>query len=366
MSDLEQHSLLITGRLCAQLFVKAASLGSLNPSQQIRIENCLDRFKLWAGNIGIFVTGAAAIDRRLEGDDETRELLSSILQRLHSRLTNLVQSNVDSQAEKTHPATEDSGDYHHGNVDSSDESSLEEEHIDNEPDQNKHEADMIEKIEEVLNALFRFLSLFKKPHSNHQESKVQSYKEKHTGEHDTESFESWIRWNIARDLTAASPIAVERLVKSCIQRHWKMLYNQSHYEKLKQNTENWFVPRDEGSIFGTSTSAVLQVPVPEKTLGVRPGLTLGKSALPTATDKAAPRSITEASSYYKVADLMASRSVETPGITASEIIRRAELDVPDAPIPTSGNTNEALCPYCCQVIGTDMLGRGSQERARWM
>lgn len=77
-------------RLCAQSFVQlplAAHL--LQPLSESDFEDQLGRFKIWAGNLGVFAADTASADFRLKDDQDVKDVIINMLARLTKEVEKL-------------------------------------------------------------------------------------------------------------------------------------------------------------------------------------------------------------------------------------------------------------------------------------
>lgn len=77
-------------RLCAQSFVQlqlAAHL--LPPLSESEFEDQLGRFKIWAGNLGVFAADTASADFRLKDDQDVKVVIINMLTRLTKEVEKL-------------------------------------------------------------------------------------------------------------------------------------------------------------------------------------------------------------------------------------------------------------------------------------
>ncbi|KAF2436657.1 hypothetical protein EJ08DRAFT_578710 [Tothia fuscella] len=362
-SDISPQSLLTLGRQCAQLFFQLCNRPESKVKGLEELQNNLDRFKIWAGNIGLFAPGLAGIDYRFAQDDDGRDVLESMLSKLKVRpgksAPQALLSTLDSSVRRLEAKSFDLL-----VASSSEESSIAEESTSGESNHAAaDESDPATRgIDEIITQLYRFLVFVKKPTSNREYAEVIAFKNRQLEAGNHEDIESYVRWYIARHLPLASPTIAERLATAAIYRNWKILYKNKHAEKLKHDSESWFIPRNPQS--------VLEQPMLPHIVKAPQILQQMPTIIePTEDDTKkrvnfVPMSVTEASTIRKLLVPAAPKS-SFSAITHSAVIRRGKLDVPSAP-EMEEMAKETVCPYCCQVVGPELLGKGSTTRARWV
>lgn len=348
-SLLARGSVLGISKQCAVLFGRGLSSHSLDIQSSINLENQLSRFKIWAGNIGVFAAANASIDFRLRNDPDIKEIMIQMLARLRKSIEQLINPSL---AETEAP--EDSGSHHSSPSSSSSASLVLSLDATSEPgsiDQNP-----IRVIDSVITRLYRLSAVIRKPISFSENSKVSRFIDKVQDKQDMEEYEIHIRWQIEFRHPNASPWLIDRLANAVVFRRKKILYQERHQQKLGQGIDNAFAKE----VLLPGGSDVIK-PTGFNTLQIRrhnsPYLKVAatvKSSSPTI-----PFSATEASSVNRQGMHSYAKSVAFSGMTRSAIARREQLDVPPPPQP-EGETTEVICPYCFEVVD-----KGKMARALW-
>lgn len=255
------------GRRCALLFV--STLKDSRDDTQTRLEKLMSRFKIWAGNIGLFANGRAGIDYRFESDTGARDVLFSMLLSLSRalqrvKITNTLDTEKRPQSSFVNrqmpiSATEDA-------VDStSEESSLSEDSASN-SDSNTKDTPAIKVAEDIVNQLYKILKLVKSSTSSSEYAKVVKFASQHCDKEEDTEFESWIRFSIKKEMPFAaehSPALVDRLADAALYRRWRMRYKNEHARKLCANVEELLPSRPNGGILAdnlVSPVTVTQIP----------------------------------------------------------------------------------------------------------
>src|SRR5204862_1011469 len=100
MAEPLPQTLELLGRRCATLLISALTEAQDDARKQL--EDLISRFKIWAGNIGLFASGRAGIDYRFESHVEARDVLYSMLKSLEKGLERLIHpktSNLEGRQE---------------------------------------------------------------------------------------------------------------------------------------------------------------------------------------------------------------------------------------------------------------------------
>lgn len=355
-SLLARGSVLGTTRQCVALFRRGLSSQSLERQSSVDLENQLGRFKIWAGNVGVFAAGNASIDFRLRNDPDIKEVMIQMLTRLRKSIEQLINPPVVEM-----PAPEDN-DSHHSSSSSSSPSlvlSLDASSDLGSADRNllqwrqKISYDRLQDIDSVITRLYRLSAVIRKPNPFSENTKVTRFIDKAQDRQDMEEYESHIRWQIQFRHPKASPALVDRLTDAVVFRRKKLLYRERHQQKLSHGVDDAFM--DELLVpTGTNATKPCGTNKPQFPRQNSPFLKVAatvKSFSPTL-----PLSATQASSVNRQGMNSYAKSVAFSGMTKSAIARREQLDVPPLPKP-EGDTTEAICPYCFEIVDKAKIAR---------
>ncbi|THV52280.1 hypothetical protein BGAL_0083g00020 [Botrytis galanthina] len=332
----------------------------LEPHLRSELENELGRFKIWAGNLGVFAPGRASVDYRLRDDADVKEILVQMLDRLRQSTKQAMDPPVilEEEAEE-----ENEKDY---NSDSSSEDSMAIS-LDNESDAGSetddlpslHSVDVVatalNTIKDTITRLYRLSTIIKKPSSANENVKVANFIAKDEASAELVEFQNSVRWQIEFRFPDASPTLLNRLVEAAVFRRRKLEYRERHKEKLKQGVERSF-----------SSDLVLPL-IPKSTVIRSAGAQHRGTPILRQQANSARGSIstmnysaTEASSINRLKFASYPKSVAISGITRSAVARREQLDIPAPPSKSEGEVKEAVCPYCFRIVDKeDMI------QARW-
>ncbi|TGO44913.1 hypothetical protein BOTNAR_0722g00040 [Botryotinia narcissicola] len=319
----------------------------LEPHLRSELENELGRFKIWAGNLGVFSPGRASVDYRLRDDADVKEILVQMLDRLRQSTKQAMDPPVilEEEAEE-----ESEKDY---NSDSSSEDSMAIS-LDNESDAgfetddlpSLHSVDVVARalntIKDTITRLYRLSTIIKKPSSANENVKVADFIAKNEASAELVEFQISVRWQIEFRFPDASPTLLNRLIEAAVFRRRKLEYRERHKEKLKQGVDRSF-------------ASDLVLPLIPKNIVIRPAGAQHRGSISTMQYSA-----TEASSVNRLKFASYPKSVAISGLTRSAVARREQLDVPAPPSKSEGEVKEAICPYCFRIVDKeDMI------QARW-
>ena len=353
-------SVLVTARQCAALFRRALSGQSLGEKTRIDLENQLGRFKIWAGNIGVFAAGNASIDFRLRNDQDVKEVIVQMLLRLWRTIDQLINPPL------VEMETLEDGESNQSSSSGSSSSSLivsldadsEASSIDQSPAKSEDYSPnrQLRTMDSVITCLYRLSAIIRKPTSFSENAKVTRFIDKAHDGGVMEEYVSHVKWQIQFRHPNASPILAERLVNAVVFRRKKLMYRKRHQQKLNQGVDDAFWVED---LFPNSLDAPK---APE-----RDGMKVTRHDSPflkvAATVKSSSQthtfSATQASSVNRRGLTSYARSAALSGMTKSAVARRDQLDVPPPPRPES-ETEEAICPYCFEIVD-----KGKMARAWW-
>ena len=353
-SLLAQGSVRGITRQCAVLFGRGLSSQSLDGQSSIDLENQLGRFKIWAGNIGVFAAGNASIDFRLRNDPDIKEVMIQMLTWLRKCIEHLINPPL---AETPTPKERDS---HHSSSSSSSSASLvlsldaisNPDSIDQNLLQNVS-YNRLQVIHDVITRLYRLSAVIRKPISFSENTKVARFIDRAQDGQDREEYESHIRWQIQFRHPEASPLLIDRLANAVVFRRKKLLYRERHQQKLSQGVDDAFM-EDLGSLLGSE----VMKPGGSNTPQIRRhnSTFLKVAATVKTSSQTVPFSTTQASSVNRQGINSYAKSVALSGMTKSAIARREKLDVPPPPQP-EGETTEAICPYCFEIVDKAKMAR---------
>lgn len=330
-------------RLCAQSFVKLQSAAHmLQPLSENEFEDQLGRFKIWAGNLGVFAADTASADFRLKDDQDVKDAIINML----TRLTR--------EAEKLHgqsslfPSLLDEAEEHKDKPESSElpgssassssswKLSATSDTVSQperaRPDPQRRFGGLIE-IVDIIDRLYRLSAIVRKPTSLSEHARVNEFIEKTKNSPDLKDFESYIRWQIGLWCPEATVTLVDRLSNMAVSRRKKLLYRARNQEKLIESTEDSSILRNPESVYQKASPVKFQ----ELTSKERPPAMLHMRAL---------LSTTKASSFDRQQTY--EKSIARSTFTKSTISRLKRLDAPPPPRPQSGL--EPKCPYCSKFL----------------
>jgi hypothetical protein len=223
--------------------------------------------------------------------------------------------------------------------------------------------DPIQRVNDVIDRLYRLASVVRKPVSSTENSRVRDFiaKQISRGEnHDLEDAEDHARRHMQARFAKAPEFLVDRLVAAVVFRRMKLRYRQRHQEKLRQGVESSFAPdasdanrpatEDRSSPSGMPAALITQ-PGPSSTSrkGQNPGR--GRSVAWSATN---------ASSVNQARFANYGKSIALSKITRSAVARRQQLDVPFPPQNFDERLQKATCCYCMRIISKE-----ETQEPRW-
>lgn len=340
-------------RLCAQSFVQlqlAAHL--LQPLSESDFEDQLGRFKIWAGNLGVFAADTASADFRLKDDQEVKDVIINMLARLTKeveklhRQPSLLPSLLEEPLE--HNENPESSELPGSSVSSSSWELSSNSSTASQPERarsdSKRRCDGLIEIVDIIDRLYRLSAIVRKQTSLSEHARVHKFIEGTKDSLDLEDYESYVKWQIGSWCPEATVALVDRLSDMVMLRRKKLLYRERHQQKLNEGTEDWFIPRNPESVYQKSSRVKFQDVASTK----RPPAMLQIGAVLSATN---------ASSFYR--HQTCEKSIARSTITKSAINRRERLDAPPPPRPRLGL--EAKCPYCSKF-----LTKAELKKDRWM
>jgi hypothetical protein len=348
-----------TARQCAKIFADhfPIAVSGPTPPDNDKLKDQLARFKIWAGNLGVFTGGRSSADYRLRNDQEIRDVIVKLLHRLEDNLKLALSQSPSSQDTSKPEEKNDEDDY-------SSDSSLglsEDDDLQDDEDetttqpllpQNKH----IQVIDETISHLYKITSIIKKPEIDSEDQRISNWfaKEGHRLEHQLEELESYVSWSLDRKFPRLqkSPLLKDRLVQTVLCRRKRLLYRENHRLKLENGIHNSFLPAAPERAFKPQR---LEFKQDEK-------LDESIPAQPVLPGKAVTFADTEASVVNRKGFSTYAKSAVLSAISPSVQESLAHLDVPPPP-ESSIAIAEAICPYCSLPVGKDIIGKG--KRLQW-
>lgn len=161
------------------------------------LQDELGRFKIWAGNLGVFAAGHASADYRLRYEPDIKDVIIRLLKRLENHLATIP------SAEELHPvedrrceedsASTYSSDSSLGISDASSQEANQE--LKDEP---ASEDSVLESISDTITHLYRITAIIKKPRSTKEEDRVRGWLAREAPRLDEQfrDLESYVRWSI--------------------------------------------------------------------------------------------------------------------------------------------------------------------------
>lgn len=334
---------------CAQLlergYLEKTSGLDLRASSDILV-----RFKIWAGNVGVFAPGNASIDYRLRDDKDLADVLTRLLGRLKKHLEQAVRPPLREEPEDEQNQVESSTSSDLS--DSSSELGLDPDEAGTLPyidvgGQSRHNP--IAQANGIIDYLYRLSVVFRKPVSSAENDKVRQFIAKQSEEEaakERSDFERYVQWMIPHRFPNAPKVLADRLVATLVFRRMKLLYRRRHREKLMQGLLRWSTaqPPSEDMLIGETnhpfTHSSLESP--------RPTTWNPHTSIQTATyARSHSISTTRASSVNRsiLADCTALSE-----ITQAAVARRGKLDIPYPPHDVDARVKNFPCPYCSRFL----------------
>ena len=346
--------------LCAQSFAQIhstlQSTHLLDPQSECEFKDQLGRFKIWAGNLGVFATDTTSVDFRLKDNQDVKDVLINMLTRLRKQVEQLGQPSVlptlpeeqvhhENKPEPPESQGSSTASSSSWKLSSDSDSAASTRSVPSDP---QRRYGSLTEIVDIVNRLYRIYAVIRKPVSLSEHARVAEYTKNSL---DLEDFESYVKWQIRLWYPDTTVELIDRLSDTVVLRRKKLLYRERHQQKLNEGTEDWFNLRNPESIYDES-----QKPF---TPGQIEFLHVGSVQGPTArVRKSVAFSATKASTIDHLAISAYAKSVAISGVTKSAVARREQLDVPAPPKPQSGL--KAKCPYCSKF-----LTKEESKKARW-
>jgi len=347
---------------CALLLTRAQSNQILAASVRLELENVLVRFKIWAGNVGIFAPDKASLEYRLREDADIADVLHSMLTSLERNLKRAVDPPLLEEPEDGgEPPSENSSS-------SSSLLSLDSEdfaHVKAVVTQGDADTeDAIQKVNDIVDRLYRLAAVFRKPVSFKEDPRVRDFiaQRRQSGDLDElHDIEDHARSHLSARFPRTPKFLVDRLVAAVVFRRMKLRYRQRHQEKLEQGLEPSFgeQPGAGESVRPTGDGKGLTVPDLGSTTEEIPQQP-SKPSQQNRRARTVALSATLASSVNRTKFASYARSTALSGITQSATARRQNLDVPPPPRVVDHKVQMIVCPYCFRMIPKD-----ETQEPRW-
>ena len=348
-------------RYCAQQFVRQSLIKDYPKNLRADFETQLSRFKIWIGDLGVSAVGSASTDYRLRNDPDIEDVLISLLTRLSEKVQEFVDAprtlgRIDEglKAENTEKESASPASSSSSLVLDSDADSETEEDVKSEEFQTRHP--LLKDIEDIISRLYRFSTLIQKPVSSNEKERVHRYIEREQAKLDLSELESHVCLRLQRQcprLTVSSVLA-NRLVAAALYRRKKILYRGSHQHGI----EGWFSQQNPRSV-EEGLSPIAAVPVAPS------GDVYGTRKNQKRPEMAVTSMETEASAIKRAPISTYAKSGVLSGITMSTAARRQDLDIPPIPQLLGPGLHEVKCPYCSQIITSELDGIGKMREHRW-
>jgi len=359
---------------CTQLLAQAQCNKALDPTLRLNLENILVRFKIWAGNVGVFAPENASTEYRLRQDADITDVLLSMLATLKANLEKAINPPLREEPEggegpssvvsvPSIPANSSRSPSRSPSPSLVLDSDEAEEGQGNETQNNLGPENPVERANDVIDRLYRLASVLRKPVSSTENSKVRDFIDKQTSGgvwEDLKDVEDHILCHMQARFAKAPRILVDRLVAATRFRRMKLRYRQRHQEKLRQGVESSFSAEswDANQPFseGPPTAAVLHaIPIPQ----LAPSGT-GKKFQNPKPGRSVAWSATDASSINRSKFANYAKSATLSAITRSAVARRQNLDVPLPPQNFDWRLQKVTCSYCMR-----MISKQETEEPRW-
>ncbi len=331
----------------------------LDAQLRINMENQLDRFKIWAGNLGVFAPKNASADHRLQDDEDVREVIVQMLNRLKQRLKQAINPPILEEAEESQGNGEESDDSNSSMAISLDRDCDADIHIElgDTFDPTDISRRAMADVDNIVNQLYRLAAVIRKPSSSSENVKVAKFLARQPDSPEDAEYRDSMRWQIHYRHPDASSALLERLIATVIFRRKKLEYRERHKMKLSQG----FAHSEPVNRMPLLPTGMLHSDRPEMEHPGRSSPSRGsQSTYVKHYSQTLRLSATDASSVDRNRLASYSKSVALTGLTKSAIARREELDVPPPPLQESDQAEEAICPYCCRPVSKEEM-----RRPRW-
>ncbi|RYP07570.1 hypothetical protein DL765_009120 [Monosporascus sp. GIB2] len=350
------ESILEVARNVATVFIRGRT-SSIHPQLRNDLENQLGRFKIWAGNIGIFAPGNASADHRLRDDQDVKEVIIQMLDRLRQRIKQAIDPPILEEDEDHQENDDDSESSESSMAISLDRGSEADAYTKAEErsDSGDISRQAIADVDDILTRLYRLSAIIRKRTSSNENVKVAKFIAKESDTPETEEYKASVDWQIRFRHPDASPVILERLITTVVFRRKKLQYRQRHEEKLRQGIKHSdpvsvLVPTNmQRATLQTTAHQQISSPFrPQKPTSVK------------SSSQTLQFSATDASSVDRLKFASYPKSIALSGLTKSAVARREKLDVPRPSVLGSEQSKEAICPYCFHVVDKEEM-----RHARW-
>jgi hypothetical protein len=351
---------------CAQLLAQAQTSQTLGPIKRT-IEDTLVRFKIWAGNVGIFAPENASVDYRLRQDEEIVAVLTSILTSLKAHLEQAVSTTIPEEPEDAGnvfnlaAAPETSSTSSESSCSISLDSDASESALDVRPTGTAAPApiDALAKANDEIDRLYRLASVLRKPVSSTENARVRDFIAKKVAANETEDMddaEDHARSHLQARFPKAVPFLVDRLVSAVVFRRMQLRYRERHQGKLRQGVEQSFIPEAPRTtpLVGSRTIQH-NPPAIQSATHSRSERALVLQAGPSVVFSATNASSVDRARYTKYAE-----SAALSRITHSAVARRLKLDVPAPPRDFDQRLGKVSCSFCMRMISKE-----EAQEPRW-
>ena len=189
-------------RKCASSFIKALEVTAPDQNFHAAVQDQVDRFKIWAGNLGVGASATASIDFRLKDDDQLKAILLILLSRLDRQLLSIASPpSLDPRPTQD----EDNGrdeENSRNSCSSSSESTVSgpadtDEGISRSAKDNEDTHDL-EAVSKTVNQLYRFAAAIKKPRSLQEKKRLDHFIQKDKLTDEVDELDSFLQWKIGQ------------------------------------------------------------------------------------------------------------------------------------------------------------------------
>ncbi|KAL4931109.1 esterase/lipase family protein [Aspergillus undulatus] len=341
---------------CAQLFRSPQRLGLDSKALVTEFEAQRSRFKVWAGNLGVFAGGRASADSRFQDDPTARGLLVALIEQLNGKLG--VQDNACNNkqtSEMVQEADRSDAESHSSslNIEADTDSDASSDNSDS--NENLRHA-VLSDIAHIISRLYQFTSVVRRPGTSNERERILRYVRNREPSLDLCELESHIKWQLGRQCPRTAPGTPlhDRIMAAALYRRQRILYFQSHQAKLQTGTDFVFdlpqrLPGVQASIPTLGTG------ITNDNVGTHPeGSEKNGPALTLIT--------TEATIHVKLPPSTYAKSAVISGTTPSAVGGLGALDIPPPPRPVGGHGAEAQCPYCMHMIDKEQTSKKRWRR----
>ena len=195
-------------------------------------------FNLWCSKLGVEAEGHRSIDLRLKDVPEVCELLSHLLQSLHSDLDELLQQNVEAEDGESNPNSESDNDsLLYESLSSSEDSQSQKDAEASAFPRLKHDQELRKHIRDTLDRLQGQAKRIEHAGAQHRKKRVEVYKEKERAKHAYEGFKELGLFKANEQFHLASEAIKERTAESFARRRIRFEYLKEHQKKRAINIQ---------------------------------------------------------------------------------------------------------------------------------